>query len=74
MLTAITNIFMSSSLLNSPVIPSDILVNANESMAEFVDEIFKILAEPISTENQLITEPKLNAYKTHTQWKKKIFF
>ena len=62
---------ISRSLLNSPVIPLDILVSASESMTEFVDEVCKMLKEPMPLENQLITEPKLNAHKTVDSMKKK---
>lgn len=62
---------ISRSLLNSPVIPLDILVSASVSMTEFVEEVWKILKEPMPMENQLITEPKLNAHKTVDSMKKK---
>ena len=59
---------MSSSLLDSPVIRSDILGSASESMTGFVD---KMLEEPISTENQPIAEPKRNANETVHSMKEK---
>lgn len=59
---------MSSSLLDSPVIRSDILVSASESMTGFVD---KMLEESISTENQPIAEPKRNANETVHSMKEK---
>lgn len=62
---------MSSSLLDSPVIRSDILVSASESMTGFVDKVYKMLEEPISTENQPITEPKRNANETVHSMKEK---
>ena len=62
---------ISSSLLKSPVIPLGILVSASESMAVFIDEDCKTLKQPISMENQLITEPKFNTHKISTRWKKK---
>ena len=62
---------MSSSLLDSPVIRSDILVSTSESMTGFVDKVYKMLEEPISTENQPITEPKRNANETVHSMKEK---
>ena len=62
---------MSSSLLDSPVIRSDILVSASESMTGFVDKVYKMLEEPISTKNQPITEPKRNANETVHSMKEK---
>ena len=62
---------MSSSLLDSPVIRSDILVSVSESMTGFVDKVYKMLEEPISTENQPITEPKRNVNETVHSMKEK---
>ena len=62
---------MSSSLLDSPVIRSDILVSASELMTGLVDKVYKMLEEPISTENQPITESKRNANETVHSMKEK---